>query len=263
MNFEKYGPWALIIGGSEGIGASCARKLAAAGINLVLVARKSGPLKELQSELGGASVEVRIASVDLSKPDALDRVRAVTDDVEIGLLIYNAGANNIRGDFLDLDPEVYRSVIAINVLGQVEFTRHYGAGMKQRGRGGIVLAGSSSNFLGAATLAAYTAAKSFSRIFTESLWAENQSTGIDVLHLVVNYTATPAMQRLGLDISSAQSPDEVADLTFANLTNGPLLFLGGQRGFDTAVQRSALADRGGLIKAIATPRREDIAHLRT
>lgn len=183
--------------------------------------------------------------------------RAIVTDIEIGLLIYNAGANEFRGDFVDLDPKVYRSVIAINVTGQAEFTRHYGALMKQRGHGGIALAGSSSNFLGSATLATYTAAKAFSRIFSEALWAECQPMGIDVLHYVVNFTATPAMQRLGMDVSTAQSPDEVADLVFANITNGPLLILGGQRGLDMAIQRSQIPDRATLIRTIATPRRED------
>jgi short-subunit dehydrogenase len=62
--------------------------------------------------------QVRVLSVDLSEPDALERTRTATDDVEIGLLIYNAGAHSVRGDFVDLDPAVHRSVIAVNVLGR-------------------------------------------------------------------------------------------------------------------------------------------------
>ncbi len=260
MNLEKYGPWALIVGGSEGIGSSFAHKLAAAGLNLVLVARKPEPLEALKVELSGSGVEVRTVSVDLSESDALAQVRAVTDDVQIGFLIYNAGANSVRGNILELDPAVYRAVIAITVTGQVEFARHFGALMLERGQGGIILAGSSSNFLGAKTLGPYTAAKAFSRIFTETLWAENQSTGIDVLHMVVSYTDTPAMQRLGLDTSTAQSPDEVAQEALDNMQNGPLLILGGAKALEMAQQRSMLVNRGDLINAIATPRREDIAH---
>jgi short-subunit dehydrogenase len=261
MDFQKYGPWALIVGGSEGIGASFARKLAAGGLHLVLVARKPEPLAELQQELTRTGVEVRAISVDLSKADALDRVREVTDDIEVGFLIYNAGANSIRGNILELDPEVYRAIIQINVLGQVEFTRHYGGMMRERGRGAIILTGSSSNFLGAKTLGPYTASKAFSRIFSETLWAESQEMGIDVLHMVINYTDTPAMRRLGLDTTSAQSPDDVAQEALDNLTNGPLLILGGEKALEVAQMRSTLVNRGQLINSIATPKREEIAHL--
>jgi short-subunit dehydrogenase len=141
---------------SEGVGAAFARALAAKKFNVVLVARKPEPLEALAKELRETSVEVRTVSADLSKTDALDKVRAATDDVEVGFLIYNAGANETRGNFVELDPQVYRSVIHVTVVGQAEFTRHYGALMKERCHGGIILAGSSSNFLGSATLATYT-----------------------------------------------------------------------------------------------------------
>jgi short-subunit dehydrogenase len=254
--YERYGPWALIVGGSEGIGACFARRLAAEGLNVVLVARKPGPLEELATEVRGLGVDVRTVSADLSTPDALNLVRRATDDVEIGFLIYNAGANEVRGDFLELDPEVYRGVIAINVVGQTEFVHHYGGLMQERGRGGMILAGSSSNFLGAATLATYTGAKAFSRIFSEALWSECKPMGIDVLHIVVHFTATPAMERLGYDVSGAQAPDEVARLSLENIENGPLLILGGQKGLDTAVERSGLLNRGELVQSAATPRRD-------
>src|SRR5690349_20549662 len=114
MDLRRYGPWALIIGGSEGVSAAFARKLATQGFKLVLVARKAAPLRELADELGARGAEVRTLSVDMSRPDALDRVWTVTDDVEVGLLVYNAGANNTRGAFFELDPEVSRSVIGVN-----------------------------------------------------------------------------------------------------------------------------------------------------
>jgi uncharacterized protein len=254
---EYYGPWALIIGGSEGIGASFARQLAGQGFNIVIVARKPEPLEEVAAEVRAMGVEVRTVSADLSEPDVLHRVRGMTDDIEVGLLIYNAGANKVRGDFVDLDPQAFRDVIAITVVGQAEFVRHYGALMKARGRGGIILAGSSSNFLGSATLATYTGAKAFSRIFGEALWAECRPMGIDVLHIVINFTDTPAMHRSGWDTTGAQAPDEVAQESLDNLRNGPLLILGGQRGLDMAIARSGLTNRADLIGTIATPRREE------
>ena len=258
MDLEKYGPWALIVGGSEGIGASLARKLAADKFNIAIVARKAEPLEALAGELRGMGVEARTLSVDLSDAKAIDKVRTITDDIDVGLLIYNADASNIRGNFVELDPKVYRDVINVTVVDQSEFARHYGGLMRERGKGGIILAGSSSNFMGAPTLATYTAAKAYSRILTEALWVECEPMGIDVLHMSINYTDTPAMQRLGYDTSSAQSPDEVAQEALDNITNGPLLILGGEKALETAIQRSTLKGRGELIKSIATPRRENI-----
>jgi uncharacterized protein len=258
MTIEKYGPWALIVGGSEGIGAAFARKLAAKKFNIVLVARKEPPLVELAAELRTSGVEVRTLSADLSRSDVLARLRTVTDDVVIGYLIYVAGANSIRGNIVELEPEVYRTVIAVNVLAPIEFVRHYGSRMKDRGRGGIIVAGSLSNFIGSATLGPYTASKAFSRIFTEALWAECKPMGIDVLHMVVGFTATPAMERLGIDTATAQSPDQVAQEALDNMQNGPLLLLGGQKALDVATQRSGLINRGALITSVATPNRNNI-----
>lgn len=259
MDVGRYGPWALIVGGSEGVGAAFARKLAADGFKLVLVARKEPPLQELAEALRNQGTEVRTASVDMSKPDALDRVRAVTDDVEVGLLIYNAGANNTRGAFFELDAEVSRSVIAVNVIGQSEFARHYGARMRERGCGGIILAGSMAGYMGAPSLATYCGAKAFSRIFTEALWAEGQAFGIDVLHLCIGLTATPAMRRLGYDLSAAQAPEDVAQEGLDNLTNGPVWIVGGARNRQTAIARSQIEGRAEAVRAHATPSREAVA----
>jgi short-subunit dehydrogenase len=258
MNLKKYGPWALIIGGSEGIGSSFARKLAAKQFNLALVARKRPPLEEVATELRTMGVEVRTLSTDLGKPDVLEKVRTITDDIEIGYLIYVAGANSIRGNIVDMAPEVYHSVIAVNVSAPVEFVHHYGALMKARGRGGIILTGSSCNYIGSATLGPYTASKAFSRIFAEALWAECKPMGIHVLHMVINFTATPAMLRLGLDTTTAQAPDEVAQEALDNMENGPLLILGGDKALDMAIKRSVLTDRGALITSIATANRKDM-----
>ena len=78
MDLQRYGPWALIVGGSEGIGAAFARKLAGHGFKVVLVARKPDPLESLAAELRAAGTEVRTVSTDLSEPGVLDQVREAT-----------------------------------------------------------------------------------------------------------------------------------------------------------------------------------------
>jgi len=257
MDLKKYGPWALVVGGSEGVGSAFARQLAADGFKLVLVARKLEPLEEVAAELRGRGAEVRVVSADLSKADVLDRVRAATDDIEVGLLVYNAGANNTRGNFLELPREVPDSVIAINVLGQTEFARHYGARMRERGHGGIILTGSLGGYLGSATLAAYTAAKAFSRIFTEALWAECKPMGIDVLHLNIGFTATPAMARLGMPIEYAEAPEVVAREGLENIANGPIWIVSTPGNIERARMISVVDDRAEIVRANSIPPREE------
>jgi short-subunit dehydrogenase len=255
MNLAKYGPWALIIGGNEGVGAAFARKLAAQGFKLVLTARKLEPMQLLAEELAAGGTEVRIISADLTDANVLDTVRSVTDDIEVGLLVYVAGANKIRGNFFELEPEVYRNVMAINVTGQSEFARHYGGLMRVRERGGMILTGSMAGYMGSPSLAAYCASKAFSRVFTEALWMEGRAFGIDVLHLNIGFTATPAMERLGFDLSAAQSPADVAQEGLDNIANGPVWIVGGKGNHDTAVARSVIDDRGAAIERFATPGR--------
>jgi short-subunit dehydrogenase len=259
MNLDKYGPWSLVIGGSEGVGAAFARDLAADGFKLVMVARKQGPLDALAEELRGGGAEVRVVSADLSQADVLDKVRGATDDIDVGLLIYNAGANETRGRFVELPEAVTRSVIAITVIGQADFVRHYGALMANRGRGGIILGGSLSSYLGSPTLATYTAAKAFSRIFSEALWAEMAPLGVDVLHLNIGFTATPAMARLGMPVDLAEPPETVAREGLDNIANGPVWIVSTPGNLERARMINGVDDRAGTVLRHAIVPRERTA----
>jgi len=255
-DLKKYGPWALITGGSEGIGAEAARQLAANGFKLVLVARKPEPLEALKAELEAKGTKVRIKSVDLSKEDALAQVRSVTDDIEIGLMFYNAGANSVRGDFVELCRATAYQVVAVNVIGQMDFARHYGKLMCDRGRGGIVLTGSTGGYSGSATIVTYAAAKAFSRIFTEGLWLECGAKGVDVVHLCIGFTATPAMERLGLPIEFAETSEEVARQGLENLTNGPVWVVNTKGTIDGARSANTFENRAEVVRKHTVPPRE-------
>lgn len=250
MDLKAYGPWALIIGGSDGLGESFARKLAAQGFKLVLVARRPGPLEALAEDLRAQGVEVRIASVDMTQPDALEQVGKVTDDIEVGLLIYNAGVILGGGEFIRQPPEHYLRNIALNVTGHAAFSHHYGGLMCARGRGGIILVGSTGSFMGSPGLSAmYCGVKAFSRIFSEGIWHEMEKHGVAVLHFCLDYTDTPTNQKQGLDLAHAQSPDSAAQQALDNISNGPILIAGGQAQFDGAAQRSLLPGRAEAVRA--------------
>ena len=202
----KYGPWALIAGGSEGIGEMFARDLAAAGINLVLVARRAEPLQKLAADL---PVEVRIVTVDLTSETMLDDIREQTDDIDVGLLIYNAGVDNRASDVLDRSMRSLRWSIDLSVIGQTVLAHHFGGKMRARGRGGIILVGSLLAYAGGGGMSVYAAAKAYSHTFAKGLWHELRPHGVDVLGLVVSATKTPAYQKFGL-------PDEGLDRIVAS-----------------------------------------------
>jgi len=191
----NYGPWALIAGGSEGIGEMFARELAAAGINLVLLARRAEPLQKLAASL---PVETRIVTVDLTSDTMLETIRAQTDDLEIGLLIYNAGVDNHAEDVLDRSMRSLRWSIDLTVIGQTLLAHHFGGRMRERRRGGIILVGSLLAYAGGGGMSVYAAAKAYCHTLAKGLWHELKPHGVDVLGLVVSATKTPAYLKFGL-----------------------------------------------------------------
>jgi short-subunit dehydrogenase len=142
IDTAKYGPWALIAGGSESVGAEFALLLAEAGLNLVLVARKSEPLGKTADRCRQQGVEVRIVPADLSDPAACAQIASATSRLEVGLLILVAGANTHSHEFLDGDLAGFQRVIDLNVTTPLALVHHYGPAMRSRRRGGIVLLGS-------------------------------------------------------------------------------------------------------------------------
>jgi short-subunit dehydrogenase len=225
VDAERYGPWAVIAGGSEGIGSAIAAELAQAGINLVLVARKTEPLEAVAAALRDRTgVEVRTLALDLTDEAMLDRLREATDDIDVGMLVYNAGASHRTGPFLDWPLADVLKVVRLNTVGQTVLAHHFGRRMVARRKGAIVLMGSLAGAAGSPSVVPYAGAKAYSQIFAEGLWWELQQHGVEVLHVVVGSTETPAMARLGVvhRKNEADQPEDVARHTLANLANGPV-----------------------------------------
>ncbi|MEY1677090.1 SDR family NAD(P)-dependent oxidoreductase [Gordonia sp. ABKF26] len=243
----RYGPWAVIAGGSEGVGASFAHQLADAGINLVLIARKPGPLEETAAAVRTRGVEVRTLSLDLTDSGAIGQILAATEDLDVGLLIYNAGANSYGSDFVEGDLGRFQDVIDLNITAQLTLVHFFGAKMRARGSGGLLLVGSMSGYLGGKHLSIYGAVKAFGRVFAESLWLELRDHGVDVLELVLGVTRTPAMERAGMNLGGAMKvsePDDVAREGLAHLADGPVWVAGGNA---SRAEEINGPDRRGLI----------------
>lgn len=198
---SRYGPWAVVAGGSDGTGASFAREIAASGINLLLIARREGPLEAIAQELRDAyGVEVRTMILDLNAPDAAQRMADASEGLEVGLYVSNAGADGDGNFFLDTPIATIRNVIARNVVTVVEACHHFARPMRDRGRGGIILMGSGSGLGGQPGVATYSGAKGFVINLAESLWAELRGAGVNVIAIAAPLMYTPALQRTLGDI---------------------------------------------------------------
>lgn len=257
IDAERYGPWAVIAGGSEGVGAAFATQLAGAGLNLVLLARKPEPLAETAARCRELGVEVRTLSVDLTSNAAVPAIRKATDDLEVGLLVYNAGANTYGHEFVTGDLTRFQQVIDLNITAQLALVQLFGGPMRERRRGGLLLVGSMAGFLGAEQISVYAAVKSFCRTFAEGLWLELREYDVDVLEFVLGMTRTPAMERAGLRMDlpglEVAEPADVAAQALAQLAQGPVQ---AARGQDSRIGgHVGEARRSMLLKAQAAARR--------
>jgi short-subunit dehydrogenase len=229
MDFvDRYGPWAVIAGASEGTGRALARKLAANGMPSVLLARRREPLDALIAEIRAESgIECIAATVDLAAPDALSRIVAAVGDREIGLFVSNAGADPNGSRFLDIDVQAWLKLAQRSVMTTLQCCHHFAAPMRARGKGGLLLINSGACYGGASYMATYSASKAFTLAFGEGLWAELRPHGVDVLNLVLGQTDTPAFRKLlgekGLPVpANIASPDDVAALALERLPHGPI-----------------------------------------
>src|SRR5262245_24127713 len=183
MSFaDRYGPWALVAGASEGTGREFARRIAASGVPAILVARRAQPLAALADEIKAESgIECVTATIDLAARDALDRVVAAVGGREVGLFVCNAGADPNGSRFLDRDASVWLELVQRNVVTTMQCCHHFAELMKARGRGGLLLVNSGACYGGGSFLAAYSASKAFMLCFGEALWAELRPHGVEVL----------------------------------------------------------------------------------
>lgn len=255
MSFrERYGPWALITGASEGTGAAFARMIAAEGVNLILIARREGPLAALAEEIRGLGVECVTATVDLSQLDAAAKVAAAAAGHEVGLFIANAGADTNGSQFLDKDVANWDALVNLNVVSTMRNCHHFAGPMRERKRGGIIIVGSGACYGGLPGIAIYTASKAFALVFGEALWAELRDHGVDVLNLIMGKTDTPAhrelMERLGVPFpTDAASSEAVAALGLARLPHGPVQNWG-QEDDEPGMENKSAADRRERILMI-------------
>jgi short-subunit dehydrogenase len=188
---SRCGLWALIAGASQGLGRAFAKELASRGLNLVLIARRKRLLQVLAKEVKKiSSIQIRVVSLDLNNQEKLEQLPALMQDIEVGLVVYNAAFPNI-GPFHRRTLADHRRVVAVNCMGPVFFCHQFGIRMKKRGRGGIILMSSLAGFTGTSLLSHYAASKAYIRILAEGLWCELKADGVAVLVCCPGAVDTP------------------------------------------------------------------------
>lgn len=226
---RRYGPWALVTGAARGLGAAFAEQLGAAGLDLLLVDRDEEALvarcAELRRQHGG--IELRSLTVDLAHDDFLERLAPVLDELDVGLLVSNAGISRIA-PFLEQDRASLVEQLDVNARATLLLAHALGQRMARRARGGIVILSSAAARAGAARNAGYAATKAYGWNLAESLWAELAPLGIDVLGVAPGpvdteslRTETPGAPRW-MVASAADTAREALDA----LGRGPIVLTG-------------------------------------
>src|SRR6266481_4161261 len=199
LDRKRFGPWALVTGASSGIGKEFARQIAASGIHVALVGRREPLLRTVGAECTQASgVQHRIIPLDLSEPDFLPVLADATRDLDVGLVVSNAGTGN-SGEFLKHDRQLLQATLRLNTMSHLDITHHFGAKLAERRRGGLILVGAMGAENGVPCMANDGAAKAYVHSLGEALHYEFKPLGVYVTVLAAGFTNTPVLDKFGFD----------------------------------------------------------------
>lgn len=246
----KYGPWALVTGASSGIGMAFARQLAAAGLNLVITARREQRLIELAQQLTSQhSVAVETLALDLSDKELLQPISAICKDKDIGLVICNAGFG-FKALHQDLPLDGLDKMLDVNCRAPMMLCHHFLPPLLQRGRGGIIITSSVEACFGIPGSAAYSASKAFSKTLGEALYGETYGSGVDTLVLCPGLTDTEAPTLQGYDknqMKGMQTPQQVVHTALKSLGKKPVV-IGASLPFQLIIRIADKLPRGTLLR---------------
>ena len=178
---DRYGPWAVVTGASDGIGKELATQLAEAGLHLVLVARRGDILEALAADCRDRfGVETAVVGADLASAAGVQAVIDAVRERDVGLFAAAAGFGT-SGAFADIARDEELGMIDVNCRAVVALTHHFANAFRTRGSGGIVLLSSLVAFQGVPRASTYAATKAFIQNFAEGLRIELRGHGVDVL----------------------------------------------------------------------------------
>ncbi|MEO5533947.1 MAG: SDR family NAD(P)-dependent oxidoreductase [Pseudolysinimonas sp.] len=224
---DSYGPYALVAGGSDGLGAAFAGAIARRGVNLVLLARQEDRLKATAARLKEThGVDVVAVAADMADYESVKHLVGELD-LPIGLLVYDAAYAPI-GRFEDVTEDQLARAAAVNVQAPLLLAKLLSTPMIERGSGGIVLMSSLAGSQGSPNIAAYAATKAFNTILAEGLWSELKPRGVDVLACTAGAILTPGYQQVegAKPAPGTMKAADVAEQTLNALGKGPIVIPG-------------------------------------
>lgn len=214
---QRYGPWAVITGATSGLGLAVAEQLAAAGLHLVLVARRETELHALAARLTtGHRIDTRVVVADLGQATGLAAVETETLALDVGLLVAAAGFGT-SGPFVNANLADELSLLDVNCRAVLAQSHHFARRLVKRGRGGIILFGSLVGYQGAPRAAHYAASKAYVQSLAEALHVELAPHGVDVLASAPGPVATGFATRARMTMGHADRPQTVVRATLAAL----------------------------------------------
>lgn len=214
---ERYGPWAVVTGASDGIGRAFAADLAAAGIHVVLTARRQAVLDELAEELRARHmVQTRVVAADLATEAGIEALLTGTSDLEAGLLVASAGFGT-SGPFLDAPLRSELEMIDVNCRAVAALSHAFGGRFARQKRGGIVLMSSLVALQGVPRAANYAATKAFVQTLAEGLRHELKAAGVDVIASAPGPVHSGFAARAAMTMGVALPPSVVARQTLKAL----------------------------------------------
>lgn len=195
----RFGPWAIVTGASSGIGKGFAQQLAADGLNLVLVARRLSLLEEIGQSLSREfGIKYRAIEADLGQESAIEKIAEATDDLDIGLLVSNAGTGK-PGKFLSFNYEEQKYFVQLNALSHFNLAHYFGGKIAKRKKGGMLITGAMGATEGVPYMASMAASKAFLLGLGKSLHYEFNEFGINITILITTPTDTAIVPLLGFD----------------------------------------------------------------
>src|SRR5258708_28416545 len=196
---KQFGPWALVTGASSGIGKEFARKIAASGINVVLVARRDALLAELGRAISQEfDVQYRVLAMDLSQEGFIAGLADATHHLDIGLVVSNAGTAN-PGAFLNLDRQLLQATLRLNTTSHLDIAHYFGRKLTERRRGRFILVGAMGAENGIPRITNDAAAKAYGHSLGEALHYEFKPLGVYVSVLAAGLTNKPVLEKFLFD----------------------------------------------------------------
>ena len=226
MSFkEKYGEWAFVAGGSEGLGGAFCTKLASEGMNVVVTGRHLDTIEAKQKELEEKfGVQTKGIVVDLGTLDALETIKKGLGDTEISFLVYCAGISSIGlYSERDLDYELWR--LNVNVRSLLALSIYFSKGMVERKRGGMVFMSSCAGICGSPYLQTYSATKAYIFTLAEALWLELAPYGVEVISAIAGATISQSLD-VPVGTPGVQTAEEVVEETFDLIGKEPTVICG-------------------------------------